>query len=156
MSIDFKWMEQKIFGRALTGEEEAYLQEAIETVTFRKGDSILVQNEPGGALYLLYRGKADVLLSFAGEEIHLNSVSEGAQLGDMSIVDEQGAAATIRATEDCTAYKLTRDALSQLFIFRHDIARDLLVNAIRGMSGVIRNMNESAAAAQSYIHGRRV
>lgn len=154
--IDFDWLEERIFHRTLSAEEKSHLSDIIEIAEFRPGETIVVQNETGGAIYLLRAGRADVLMQFAGMEIHLNDACEGAQLGDMSIIDDKEASATIRASEPCLAYVLNRDALSQLFVSRQEIARDLLINMIRGMSGVIRDMNELTAAAQSYIQGRRV
>ncbi|HXH71295.1 MAG TPA: cyclic nucleotide-binding domain-containing protein [Mariprofundaceae bacterium] len=156
MNIDFHWLENRIFHRTLNDEEKRFLAGIIDLVEFQPGESILVQNEPGGALYLLYSGRADVLQQFADMEVRLNGVGEGAQLGDMSIIDERDASATIRATEPCKAYKLNRDALSRLLYSHDDIARDLLINTLRNMSGVIRDLNQSNAAAHSYIQGRRV
>lgn len=156
MHIDFGWLEEHIFRRPLSSFEKAILAELIEFVEFRPGAAMLMQDEPGDALYLLYAGKADVLMRFDGDEVRLGRVGEGAQIGDMSLIDAQFASATVRASERCTAYRLGRDAMSRLFLSHHDLARDLLFNTIRGMAGIIRNMNQSAAATQSYIRGRRV
>lgn len=153
--MDWEWLENRIFERTLTEDERSSLQVAIEQVEFAKGDRILVQNEPGGTLYLLRSGQVSVELEFCGETVHLADVGEGAQLGDMSFLDEHGAGATLVARTPCIAYKLTRDDLSRLYAYRQKMVNDLLVSTLRGMSDTIRNLNQSNAAALQYIHGRR-
>jgi hypothetical protein len=37
-----------------------------------------------------------------------------------------------------------------------DMARDIMMNTIRQLAGIIRNMNRSNAYTQQYIYGRRV
>ena len=110
--------------------------------------------EPGGARYLLRSGSVAVELEFCGEAMHVTDVGEGAQLGDLSFIDAQGAGATLIARSPCTAYKLTREALSRLYSYREDMAHELLVHTLKGMSGTIRAMNESQAAALRYIRGQ--
>jgi CRP-like cAMP-binding protein len=153
--MDWEWLENRIFMRRLTADERNSLQTVIQQVAFAKDDRILVQNEPGGTLYLLRSGRVAVELEFCGETVHLADVGEGAQLGDMSFLDEQGAGATLIARTPCIAYKLTRDDLSRLYAYRQDMVNDLLVHALKGMSSTIRSLNEAKAAALQYIHGRR-
>jgi CRP-like cAMP-binding protein len=153
--MDWQWLENRIFKRRLTTDERNSLQTVIQQVEFAKNDRILVQNEPGGTLYLLRSGRVAVELEFCGETAHLADVGEGAQLGDMSFLDEQGAGATLIARTPCVAYKLTRDDLSRLYAYRQDMANDLLVSTLRSMSSTIRTLNETQAAALRYIHGGR-
>ena len=169
--MDWEWLENRIFERTLTADERNTLQAVIQQVEFAEGERIMVQNAPGGTLYLLRSGRVAVELEFCGETVHLADVGEGAQLGDMSFgqdrrqgggpqpraadVDEQGAGATLIARTPCVAYKLTRDDLSRLYAYRQDMVNDLLVHTLKGMSSTIRNLNEAKAAALQYIHGRR-
>ena len=151
--MDWQWLETRILERTLTKDERFTLQAVIQQVAFAKGDRILVQNEPGGALYLLRSGSVSVELEFCGESVRLADVGEGAQLGDLSFIDAQCAGATLIARTPCTSYKLTRYDLSRLYAYREDIAHELLVHTLKGMSGTIRAMNETQAAALKYIRG---
>lgn len=153
--MDWEWLENRIFERTLTEDERSSLESVIQQVEFAEGDRIMVQNQPGGALYLLRSGRVAVELEFCGETVHLTDVGEGAQLGDMSFLDEQGAAATLIARTPCVAYRLTRDDLSKLYSYRQQVVHDLLLRTLKHMSGTLRGMNEAKAAALQYIHGRR-
>ena len=52
MSIDFEWLEEKVFLRTLADQERKTLQKAITLENFNKGDVVIMQNEVGGTLYL--------------------------------------------------------------------------------------------------------
>ena len=153
--MDWQWLENRIFERTLTADERSSLQEVIQQVQFAQGEQIMVQNSPGGTLYLLRSGRVSVIMECCGETVHLTDVGEGAQLGDMSFLDEKGAGATLIARTPCVAYRLTRDDLSRLYAYRQDMVNDLLVHTVKGMSDTIRNLNQTNAAALQYIHGRR-
>jgi len=156
MGIDFKWLEDKIFSRNLSEQERDTLQRMITIERFAKGDVIIMQHDAGGRLYLLRSGSVDVIVGFNGESLKLADQGEGAQLGDMSFIDDAEASASIIAKEDCVAYRLTRDALSQLFASQHCMAKDIMFSMMKNMSGKLRNMNQNNAASMQYIQGRKV
>lgn len=150
-SMDWDWLETHVFERTLTRDECFTLQAVIEQVTFAKGDSILIQDESGGTMYLLRSGCVSVELEYCGETVHLANVGEGSQLGNLSFIDEQKAGATLTALTACVTYKMTRSDLIRLYSYREDIANDLLVHTLKGMSSTIRALNESQAASLRYI-----
>jgi CRP/FNR family transcriptional regulator, cyclic AMP receptor protein len=156
MAIDFSWLEENIFSRRLTGQEREALQDAISIERFAKGDVVIMQQESGGRLYLLKSGRVDVNLEFNGESLKLADCGEGAQLGDMSFIDDTEASASIIAKEDCIAYRLTRDGLAGLFASHHGVARDIMVSIVKNMSSNLRHMNKANAVSLQYIQGRRV
>jgi len=156
MEIDFHWLEEKVFIRSLTGREREALQAAISIERFAKGDVVIMQQETGGRLYLLKSGRVDVVLESNGECLKLADLGEGAQLGDMSFIDDADASASILAKEDCIAYRLTRDALAQLFVSQPIMAKDILFSVMKNMSCNLRHMNGANAVALQYIQGRRV
>ncbi|MDQ6957629.1 MAG: cyclic nucleotide-binding domain-containing protein [Mariprofundaceae bacterium] len=156
MAIDFNWLEEYIFHRTLTEDEKYNLETFITIETFKNGTSIVVENEPAGALYLLRHGEVDVVLQFNGETVHIASAGEGSQLGDMAFLDDATATATLIAKKDCVTYKITRKAIANLFARHQAVARDLLFNTLANMSSNLRELNFSNAAATQYIRGCRV
>jgi len=156
MAIDFNWLEKYVFHRTLTEDEKCNLGTLITIESFKNGTSMMVENEPAGALYLLRHGKVDVVMQFNGETVHIANAGEGSQLGDMAFLDDATATATLIAKEDCVAYKITRKAIANLFAAHQEVARDLLCNTLANMSNILRELNFSNAAATQYIQGRRV
>lgn len=151
MDIDFSWLEQRIFHRTLHPDEKAKLAETIQTFEFQPGESVLVQNEPGGALHLFYRGRAEVRLQFCGMEVLLSDIGEGAQVGDMSMIDDMYASTCMRIIDPCLTYKINRDALSKMLRVRHEIARDMLLGAIQNMADV-REMPDLGRTIKKSLH----
>ena len=142
--------------RSLAESERQGLADAISIEHFAQGDTVIMQHESGGKLYLLKSGRVDVMLNFNGEQLKLADRGEGAQLGDMSFLDDSEASASIIARENCTAYRLTRDALTQLFVHHQAAAKDLTFSMIQNMTRNMRQMNEKNVAAMGYIQGRKV
>ncbi len=156
MDIDFKWFEDNVFHRYLNMDEQNVLSRSVHIAEFRKGDVLIAEGEHCDGLYLLYSGRASVLHSSHGEKVRVSEVGEGAQLGDMAIFDDALSSATITALSDCVAYKLPRHALDHLMAYRHEMAKDIMMNTIRQLSAIVRSMNSSNAYSLQYIYGRRV
>lgn len=146
MKIDFEWLEEKVFSRELSQQDRKTLSRVMTVEEFETGDTIIMEHEKSGSLYLLRSGCVDVLLGFDDQTLHFSNLEEGAQIGDMSFIDNAGASATIIAKEGCVAYRITRDAFTQLFVYHQSVARDLTFSIMRNMSGNLRRMNQESAA----------
>lgn len=144
-TINFKWLEKHVFQRELSAQDRKSLRGAMRKQSFACGDIIIMEKEQGGELYLLKSGRVDVLLDIAGEQVKLSDLGEGAQLGDMSFIDDTQASATIVACEDCEVYRITRDDLSRMFVYHQSVARDLTFSIMRNMSRNLRRMNHQSA-----------
>ena len=145
MSIDYKWLETHVFQRELSEQDRKSLGKVMRRQCFASGETIIMENEAGGELYLLKSGRVDVLLCVEGERVKLSDLGEGAQLGDMSFIDDAKASATITARENCVVYRITRDDLSSMFIYHQSVARDLTFSIMRNMSRNLRRMNHQSA-----------
>jgi len=156
MDIDFEWLETQIFHRKLNAEEKKALDQSIRVVEYGKKEDMMTEGERTDGLYLLYSGRAGVFHDSHGERVRIGEVSEGAQLGDMAIFDDEPYSATITAKSDCVTYKIPRKELDVLMGYHHELARDIMVNTIHRLSGIVRSMNTVNAYSQQYIQGRRV
>jgi len=155
MEIDYEWLEDHIFHRHLDTGEQNVLAQSIRISDFKKGDVLIEEGEHSDGLYLLYSGRAGVLHNSHGENVQVCEVGEGTQLGDMAIFDDELASATVTALAPCVAYKLSRQALGHLMAYRRDMAKDIMMNTIRQLAGIVRGMNSSNAYTQQHIYGRR-
>lgn len=145
MSIDFKWLEAKVFQRKLSGQDRKTLKGVMTCNRFADGDVIIMENGEGGSLYILKAGRVDVNIDLNGERIKLVDLGEGAQFGDMSFIADDSASASIIARSDCEVYQVTRDSFSQLFVYHQSVAKDLTFSIMRNMSRNLRRMNRQSA-----------
>ena len=156
MDIDFDWLEDQIFHRHLSADEKQVLEKSIRFAEFTKGDVLMAEGERCDGLYLLRSGRASVHHHSHGQQVRVGEVTEGAQLGDMAFFDGKPYSTTITAKTDCMAYKIARLELEDLMSLHYEMAKDMMLNTICRLSGIVRGMNTVNAYSQQYIHGRRV
>ena len=117
--------------------------------TFKPGEIILRQGEPGETAYIIESGRVDITVTRPGAQPQsVGSRGPGTMIGEMALVDNAPRTATITAIEDCTLLEISKDDFSrrlqsadpilrmttQVILTRY---RDTLTRAI--ISGEARN-----------------
>lgn len=156
MGLDFTWLEENILLRKLDEQEKTLLGSLIQVVDYQKDDVIVSENQPGGTLYILRSGTANIYRGSGVEEVRLATAKEGSLFGEMSFLTGDNASATVTANESTTIYQLTRNAYSELMQKNQDLVFALFAHVLVHTAKVIRHMNEEHIALQHYITGRRV
>ncbi len=99
--------------REMTPEELAPLAAACEVVSFRAGEAIVRQGEPGDSVYVILDGRVEVLARTERNGVLAESVVSwlvaGDALGELSLLDGQPRSATCVALTDTTCLRLERD-----------------------------------------------
>lgn len=156
MSIDFEWLEENVLLCKLNDEDRTLLDGLFGVFNYTTGDEIISQGEPGGELYLLRSGRADITCMSGGHSIRVAVAKEAALFGEMSFLTGDVASATVTAADESVIYKLSRGAYSELMIKNQDLVYALFAHMLVQAGSVIRSMNEEQVALQNYIKGRRV
>jgi CRP/FNR family transcriptional regulator, cyclic AMP receptor protein len=87
--------------------------ETIPEKTFKAGEVLFREGEPGNEMYLIRSGRIEISAFAAGTKKTLAVLKEGDFIGEMAIIDEKPRSAT--ALEDTTCLTLDREAFkSQL------------------------------------------
>jgi hypothetical protein len=83
--------------------------------TYRKGQLLFVENDPGDSLIVLKRGAIAVFRTApTGERAVLSVIRPPDVLGEVSLLDASTRSASAEAIEDCTALALSRGAFMDL------------------------------------------
>ncbi|MBV1852519.1 Crp/Fnr family transcriptional regulator [Catellatospora sp. NEAU-YM18] len=110
--------------------------------TFRKGQLLFVENDPGETLIVLKRGSVAVFrTSPTGERAVLSVLRPPDVLGEVSLLDGSARSASAEALEDCTALALSRGAFMELV---HSNPR-ILDAVMRSLGALIRRLTEQNA-----------
>jgi len=110
--------------------------------TYRKGQLLFVENDPGESLIILRRGAVAVFrTSPSGERAVLSVVRPPDVLGEVSLLDASTRSASAEAIEDCSALALSRPAFMDLV---HANPR-ILDAVMRSLGGLIRRLTEQNA-----------
>jgi NTE family protein len=99
----------------------------LELRRFSAGAVIIAEGDYGGEMYVLRSGTADVLLvDRKGAEHVLSTVHPGEAIGEMSLLTESPASATVRAAEDVELLVLEAGDLDALLEALPHVQRNLI------------------------------
>lgn len=111
-SIDYLVENLKKVG-ILSGLRQEYLEmlAKLSTVrTFKKGEVIIKQGDPGTGLFMVISGTVTITMkSRPGfPDAVLAQMSKGEVFGEMSLIDGQSRSATVTASTECQILELNR------------------------------------------------
>src|SRR5690606_10805883 len=110
--------------------------------TYRKGQVLFSQDDPGDSLIVLKRGAVAVYrTSPAGERALLTVVRPPDVFGEVSLLDGSARSASAEAIEDCSVLALSRVAFLELVHSNPAI----LDAVMRSLGGLIRRLTEQNA-----------
>ena len=103
------------FFRHLDAEERAELEELLEPASFEAGETIFEEGGPEGRLYVIISGSVEVHKSvLPGRRQHLATVAAPTVVGEMGLLTEPRAAASVEATTRIEAYGIDRDRFLEM------------------------------------------
>src|SRR5215471_11480816 len=89
-----------------------FLASHLRRRAFRRGETIVRQGEPAGALYVITAGTVKVThLTDEGDESVLGLVGRGGSIGEVTVFDGSPRSATVTAAEPVEVLALARDDL---------------------------------------------
>ncbi|HEX6967296.1 MAG TPA: Crp/Fnr family transcriptional regulator [Micromonosporaceae bacterium] len=110
--------------------------------TYRKGQLLFMEGDPGESLIVLRRGAVAVFRTApSGERAVLDVIRPPGVLGEVSLLDASTRSASAEALEDCTALALSRTAFIELV---HANSR-ILDAVLRSLGSLIRRLTEQNA-----------
>lgn len=112
-------------------------------LTFRRNAALLTQGQAGDGIYLLVQGEVAILKD--GRE--LVRVGPGANFGEMSLLDEPLASATVKATIESEVLFVSKDAFFRLLKANPTFAVKVLWNMLLGLSANLRKTSALLAEA---------
>ena len=92
--------------------ERAKIADALESVKFTPGSTIIREGDRGDAFYLLESGEANAFKS--GVTNAVKSYSRGDYFGELALLDDKPRAASVVAKTQCKVAKLDRDGFKRL------------------------------------------
>jgi len=110
--------------------------------TYRKGQLLFVENDPGESLIILRRGAVAAFRTApTGERAVLSVVRPPDVLGELSLLDGSTRSLSAEAIEDCSALALSRNAFLELV---HSNPR-FLDAVMRSLGALVRKLTEQTA-----------
>ncbi len=160
MPIDVSLLAEVPLFSLLDEQERAALATQLDVVNFRAGQAVFNYGDPGGALYVICAGAAEVFFkNDTGERIVLEQPAVGDFFGELSLLDNGPRTASVWVTEDMEALRIDRTDLEYLFRHHSGAAMDLLTAMGRRMRTTVellrhtatRNVNEEMEDRRTLI-----
>lgn len=116
---------------------------------FPEGSVIIREGEPGGDLYLIWKGSVDVLKKDPdtpdSAPVQLAVLNEGDSFGEMELIDIQPSIASVRAREETITLVLTNGDLYSIEQSDLQTFTMIIMNLAREISRRLRAMDTAAA-----------
>jgi CRP/FNR family transcriptional regulator/CRP/FNR family cyclic AMP-dependent transcriptional regulator len=108
-------------------EDRLSLARAAALRTYRRGETIVEQGQPGDAFYVIVKGRVAVaIVAPDGREVVLNSLGEGEHFGEMALLDDAPRSASVIAQEKSELAILSRSVFFDLLKSNFVLTRALL------------------------------
>jgi CRP/FNR family cyclic AMP-dependent transcriptional regulator len=103
------------FFRHLNEEELEELEELLEPASFETGETIFEEGGPEERLYVITSGTVDVhKMVLPGRRQHLATIEAPTVVGEMGLLTEPRAAASVEATTRVEAHSIDRDRFLEM------------------------------------------
>ena len=110
--------------------------------TFRRGQPLFHQGDPGDSLYVIIEGSVAIVVSSEnGDRMVLTTLHAPDVLGEIALLDGGPRSATAEPVEPVTALVLSRAVFLDLLKEQPSLADQLL----RGLGALVRRLSEQAA-----------
>jgi len=124
----------------LSEKDLRQIAELSREVSFKKGETIIKENEIADAFYIIVKGKVEIIKE--GEESQeevLATKGDGEVFGEMAVIDELPRSATIRATTAIDLLRLDKDSFKKLLRSFSDISLEIA----RSICSTVRTTNSA-------------
>jgi CRP-like cAMP-binding protein len=117
--------------------------------TFHPGEHILSEGEPGEALYIITRGRAEIVKK--GKK--LLAVQERGSLGSVSLLDKKPHAADAIAATECETLVIDRVDFMDLVADRVELLHGIFLALTDRLRALLAVTEEGALAEEEYDDG---
>lgn len=132
--------------QGLSDDALRYLAAGSRQRTFRVGETVFYQGEPGSTCHIVARGRLRVyVMGEDGRELSVRLFGQGEIVGEMALFEDLPRSASVEALEQTRTLELDRDVL--LGCLRRSPA--LALELLRSLSARLRHANEEAEGLAS-------
>jgi CRP/FNR family transcriptional regulator/CRP/FNR family cyclic AMP-dependent transcriptional regulator len=129
-SAPISLLERSSLLQGLPQDSLAQIAAAARRRSYRRGEVVFHQGDPGDTLLIIESGAVKVLVySETGDETVLAIVGPGEFLGELALIDGEPRSAAVQAIEPVEAWSIRRDAFMQV-VHAHPQTTDRLLAAL--------------------------
>ncbi len=119
-----------------------------ERLTFTEGQDLVVQGDMGDSAYVLVDGTADIIVSTPDGPLTVAKVSRNAIIGEIAIICDVPRTATVRATSELTALRISKELFFQLVTEFPQMAVEMMRELARRLERTTAQLTEAVSRAK--------
>lgn len=138
--MSFGILRQSALCAGLSHEEVLAVAESAKTVSFKKGEVICREDEPGESMFIVASGRVRITVSRDGTDVRVvDDFGAGHHFGEMAMLGEGKRSATVTAVMDTELLEIGQAAFDKLLVevsgFAANLSRTLCARLRREISG---------------------
>jgi CRP-like cAMP-binding protein len=118
---------------------------ASDRVSYRPGEIVFRQGDPGDAAYVILEGKADILAEATGGQIKIAELFDNAIVGEIAILCDVSRTATVKAASPLEALRIRKDDFLKLLADYPDMMFEILRSLAQRLTRTTSELTEARA-----------
>ena len=114
---------------------------ATERVTIRAGEMLIRQGDDAVAAFVIVNGEAEAFIGDQDTTTRFMDVDRNAFVGEMAMLSDQNYAASVRATSEIEALRITRELFFRVIDEFPEMAREVMEVVSRRLDGTLADLN---------------
>lgn len=123
-----------------------------ERVSYKEGQVLFRQGDPGDAAYLVLSGTADILVDSTAGEIKVAEVSANSIVGEISILCDVSRTATVRTTSPVEALCISKEHFLKLLSDFPEMAVEIMRVLADRLSHTTTELTAARSKQASPVH----
>lgn len=120
---------------------------ASDRVSYRPGETLFRQGDPGDAAYVILEGKADILAESPTGQIKVAELDGNAIVGEIAILCDVSRTATVKAAMPLEALRIRKDDFLKLLADYPDMMLEILRSLADRLTRTTSELTEARAQA---------
>ena len=118
---------------------------ASDRVSYRTGETLFRQGDPGDAAYVILEGRADILAEADAGQIKIAELEDNAIVGEIAILCDVSRTATVRAAAPLEALRIRKDDFLKLLADYPDMMFEILRSLAQRLARTTSELTDARA-----------
>jgi CRP/FNR family transcriptional regulator, cyclic AMP receptor protein len=140
--VDVAFLHNIHLFRSLDPKQVELIRGLLKEENYRSGEKVIEEGRAGESLYIVRSGKLRVSRAFDTETFVLTELGPNDFFGEMSLIDDFAASATVETLTDSSLLKMTREDFKALVGTSSELSSRLWESLARSLNTKIRKTGD--------------
>jgi CRP-like cAMP-binding protein len=123
-----------------------------DRVSYRAGDVLFKQGDPGDAAYVVLSGTADILVEAGGDLIKVATIETNSIIGEIAILCDVARTATVKASAPLETLRIKKDQFIRLLAEFPEMAVEIMRVLADRLSRTTLELSEARSELRRHSH----